>query len=58
LQDVAAALKKNALTAETLQAFHMHICTEEHPDIDARLDSSLYLAQAECFPNIVFSIVT
>ena len=35
LQDVAVALKKNALSAEALQAFHMHICSEEHPDVDA-----------------------
>ena len=35
LQDVANALKKNALNAEALKSFHMHICSEEHPDIDA-----------------------
>ena len=55
LQDVAAALKKNALTAETLQAFHMHICNEEHPDIDARLESHLCLSRPSVFSsNIAF----
>ena len=36
LQDVADALRNNALSAETLQAFHMAICSEEHPDVETR----------------------
>ena len=35
LMDVAAAIRNNAITPETLQSYHMTICSEEHPDVDA-----------------------